>query len=91
MVSEGRCHRLGSNAGMGEMYSTGEGTKIDRPAAFLLFFRAGGAGAKDGKPRASDLLRQMNPFELKQVQKELRDRRLDPKQVFAAVQDDSRR
>ena len=75
---------------LGEMYSTGEGTKIDRPAAFLMFFRASRAGAKGAKQKASDLLRQMDPSELKQVQKKLRDQRLDPKQVLAAVQDDSR-
>lgn len=71
---------------MAEMYSTGEGVKMDRPTAFLLLFQLSRVGATGAKQKAGDLLRQLDPNELKQVEKTLRDRKYDPKQVFAAFQ-----
>lgn len=72
---------------LAEMYSVGEGTKVDRAVAFVLLFRASRMGLNGAKQKASELLRQMSKPELKQTEKKLKDQRFDPKKVFAAVQD----
>jgi uncharacterized protein len=72
---------------LAEMDLAGEGTKVDRPAAFLLLFRASGIGIKGAKHKASELLPQLSKTELKQVEKKLRDQRLDPKKVFALIKE----
>jgi TPR repeat protein len=71
---------------MAEMYSTGEGVKVDRPTALLLLVQLTRVGAIGAKQKASDLLQQISEAERKQVEKKLRDQRLDPKKVFAAFQ-----
>jgi hypothetical protein len=71
---------------LAEMYSTGEGMKVDRPAAFLLLFRASQRRITGAAQKASELLRQMDKREVQQVERKLRDQHLDPKKVFAALQ-----
>ena len=70
---------------LAEMYAAGEGTKVDRPAAFILLFRSSMAGVNGAKTKAGELLPQMSGAEIKQLEKKLRDMRLDPKKVFALV------
>ncbi len=72
---------------LAEMYSVGEGTKVDRPAAFVLLLRAYAMGISDAKKKASQLLGQMDKSELKRVERTLWDQKLDPKKVFAEMQD----
>ena len=71
---------------MAEMYAAGEGTKVDRPTAFMLLFRAGRMGVKGANQKASELLRQLSKTEVKEVEERLRNMRLDPGKVFEAVQ-----
>ena len=72
---------------LAEMYENGEGTKVDRPAAFMLLYQAARMGVSGAKQKANDLLARLNKAELKQLDGKLRDRKFDPKSVFAAVQD----
>jgi hypothetical protein len=71
---------------LAEMYSTGEGMKVDRPVAFLLLFRASQNRLTGAAQKASEVLQQMDKHELKQVERKLEEQRLDPKKVFAALQ-----
>jgi TPR repeat protein len=71
---------------LAEMYAAGEGTKADRPAAFVLFFHAALLSAKGAQPKASDLLRQMDKPEIKRTEKKLREQNLDPTKVFATIE-----
>jgi len=77
---------IAAMSAMAEMYSAGEGVKVDRPAAFFLLFQLSRMGANGAKQKASNLLQQMNQAERKQLEKNLRGRHLDPKEVFAAFQ-----
>jgi len=74
---------------LAEMYSSGEGTKVDRPVAFMLLFRASRMGISGSREKARALLREMSKSEVKQVQKKLSDQKFDPKQVLAAIQENS--
>jgi TPR repeat protein len=74
---------------LAEMYSAGEGTGINRPEAFLCFFRAAQANAKDARRKASALLLEMNRNEHKDLEKKLRQQSLDPKKVFEALQNEA--
>jgi hypothetical protein len=71
---------------LAEMHSSGEGTKVDRSAAFLLLLQAMRLGATDAWPKAIVLWKQMNKAELKHLKRELTNRRFDPEKVFAALQ-----
>jgi len=70
---------------LAEMYSIGEGTKIDRPSAFVLYVRASMMRVNGARQKANELASQMTKDELKKAEGKLRDQRLDPKQVFAAL------
>jgi TPR repeat protein len=76
---------------LAEMYSAGEGTKINRPEALLCYFRAAQANAKDARRKASALLSEMDKNEHKDLEKKLRQQSLDPKKVFEALQSDAAR
>ena len=71
---------------LAEMYSSGEGMKVDRPAAFMLLFRASMMDISGSREKARALLPEMSKSEVKEVQKKLSDQRFDPKKVFAAIQ-----
>lgn len=71
---------------LAEMYAAGEGTKADRPAAFVLFFRAALLSAKGAQLKASDLLRQMDKPEIARTEKKLREQNLDPAKVFTTIE-----
>jgi TPR repeat protein len=91
-----RCYDLASRGGhqkatmaLAEMYWKGEDGDVDRPDAYYLFFLAHRRGASDAKARAQSVWREMSPEEIKQLEKKLRDLRLDPQKVFASIQDQS--
>jgi len=71
---------------LGEMYAAGEGTKPDRPEAFMMYFDAGMMHAKDAFPKALALWQQMDNSEKKRVDGKLKERHLDPKKVIALLQ-----
>jgi uncharacterized protein len=79
-------HDAKSAFDLAEMYSAGEGTKVDRPEAFMMFFHAGLLGAKDAPQKALALWRQMDRAEQKKTASKLRERNLDPDKVIAALQ-----
>jgi len=70
---------------LAEMYTTGEGTKADRPEAFILYVQAGTLGATESFAKALSLWQQMNSSERKKVEDRLKAQRLDPKKVIAAL------
>ena len=68
------------------MYATGEGTKLDRPEAFMMFFQAALSGMKDARQEALAVWQQMDTGEQRKTADKLRERRLDPAKVVAALQ-----
>jgi uncharacterized protein len=76
----------GARLALAEMYVAGEGTKVDRAAAFVMVFRADAAGARVAKSKEIALFRELNQPELKQVESKLRERHFDPGKVFAAIE-----
>lgn len=68
------------------MYATGEGTKVDRPEAFVMFFQAALFGLKDAPQEALAVWQQMGKSERRKTADKLRERRLDPAKVIAALQ-----
>ena len=72
---------------LAEMYAAGEGTTLDRPEAFMMYFDAGMMHAKDALPKALALWQQMDNSEKKKVDGKLKARRLDPKKVIALLQE----
>jgi TPR repeat protein len=68
------------------MYAAGEGTKVDRPAAFLMFFQAALFGMKGARQEALAAWQQMGTTEQRKTADKLRERRLDPAKVIAALQ-----
>jgi len=71
---------------LADMELAGEGTKVDRAAAFIWFFRASQKRTNGATARARDLLPQLSKPEMKEVEKKLREMRYDPKKVFEALQ-----
>ena len=72
---------------LAEMYTKGEGVAVDRPEAFCFLFFAYRNGAVAAKAQAHALRLEMSRDETKQLEKKLRERRLDPQKVFAIVDD----
>jgi TPR repeat protein len=70
---------------LADMELSGEGTKVDRPAAFLLLLHAAQIGVEGSREKASHLLAEMDKTELKRTEKKLRDQRFDPKRVFSTL------
>lgn len=72
---------------LAEMYASGEGTKVDRPEAFIMYVQAGilSSGAKDPLSKALSLWQQMDNAERKKAESKLKERRLDAKKVIAAL------
>ena len=68
---------------LAEMYSKGEGTKVNRPEAFILLLRAVRLNVDGAKARARELLKQLDESEIKRVEKRLQDQNLGPE--FAGV------
>jgi TPR repeat protein len=71
---------------LAEMYATGEGTKIDRPAAFMLLLRAVQMRINGARTKAASLLQQMSKPEISETEKKLRGMHVDPKKVFEVIQ-----
>lgn len=76
---------------LADMYLAGEGTKVDRPAAFVMLYRAARVHASGAREKAINLLQQMNKEELKHVDRKLHDQRFDPPKVFAELRTGSSR
>ena len=72
---------------LADMNINGEGVDIDRAEAYCLFVAAYRGGATSAKAQTQLLLKDMSKGELKRLEKKLRERRLDPKKVFAIMQD----
>jgi uncharacterized protein len=70
-----------------QMYLNGEGIPADRSEAFCLLFLAYQQGALEAKSHAHSLRQQLSKDEAKRLDKKLRERRLDPKKVYAVVDD----
>jgi len=68
------------------MYATGEGTKVDRPEAFMMFFQAALFGVKDARQEALAVWQQMDTREQRKTADKMRERRLDAAKVIAALQ-----
>lgn len=68
---------------LGQIYAVGEGTKADRPEAFMMFFQAGLLGMKTSLQEAVALWEQMDASEQRKTAGKLRDRRFDPDKVIA--------
>lgn len=68
------------------MYATGEGTKVDRPEAFMMFFQAALFGMKNSRQEALAVWQQMDKGEQRKTSDKMRERRLDPAKVIAALQ-----
>jgi len=68
------------------MYASGEGTKIDRPEAFMAYFRASRLGVNGAPQKALALWRQMNKEDQKKTGKKLRAQSLDPDKVIAVLE-----
>jgi TPR repeat protein len=68
------------------MYATGEGTKLDRPEAFMMFFQAASFGMKDARQEALAVWQNMDTSEQRKTADKIRKRRLDPAKVIAALQ-----
>lgn len=69
------------------MYAIGEGTKADRPEAFMMYFAAGLMRAEDAFPKALALWQQMDNAERKKVDGKLKEQHLDPKKAIALLQE----
>jgi TPR repeat protein len=72
---------------LAEMYATGEGTKEDRPEAFVMYVQAGilASGEKGPLSIALSLWQQMDKSERKKAESKLEEHRLDAKKVVAAL------
>ena len=70
---------------LAEMCATGEGTKVDRPEAFVMYSLAGTLGAKEAPSKALSLWQQMDKSEQKKAGQKFRNRHLDPGKVIAAL------
>jgi TPR repeat protein len=68
------------------MYAIGDGTKLDRPEAFIMFFQAALLGMKDARQEALAVWQQMDTGEQRKPANKMRERRLDPAKVIAALQ-----
>lgn len=73
-------------ADLGEMYASGEGTKVDRPEAFVMFVEADKLGVKGALQKAWTVYQQMDKAEIKKTNGKLTERRLDPKRVLSLIQ-----
>jgi uncharacterized protein len=71
---------------LAEMYATGEGTAVDRPEAFVMFVEADKLAVKGALQKARIVYQQMDKAEIKKTNGKLKERRLDPKQVLASLQ-----
>jgi hypothetical protein len=70
---------------LAEMYARGDGVPVDRSEAYYWFVIAYVAGASEAKPQCRSLLPQMSKDEIKQLEKKLRNDRLDPQKVFTLM------
>lgn len=71
---------------LGEMCASGEGTKVDRPEAFMMFLEAAQHGVKGAREKALALYQQMDKADIKKTNGKLTERRLDPKKVVTSLQ-----
>jgi len=71
---------------LAEMYEAGEGTKVDRPEAFIAYFRAGRLGVKGASRKALSLWKQMGKEDQGRTAKKLRTQFLDPDKVITALE-----
>jgi TPR repeat protein len=71
---------------LGEIYSAGDGMSIDRVEASYFFFEAYASGAAEAKTKYQALWAQLTGDEIKKLKAKLRERHLDPKKVFSAMQ-----
>jgi len=71
---------------LAEMYWKGEGVVVNRSEAYYFFFLAYRRGIISAKTQAQTLWKEMNKDDIKHIEKKLRDLRLDPQKVFAAMQ-----
>lgn len=71
---------------LAQMYLAGEGTKPDRLEAFVLFLRASLLGMKGSGQEAYSLWQQMDQSEQKKVANKMRELRIDPDKMIAALQ-----
>lgn len=69
------------------MYWKGDGIAVDRPEAYYYFVRAYFKGSQDAKTQTQNLMKEMDKDEIKRLEKKLRDARMDPKKVFALMQE----
>jgi hypothetical protein len=72
---------------LAEMHSKGEGVALDRPEAYWLLFLAYRNGVPEAKAQAHALHEGMNNDETKRLDKKLRKHVLDPKVVYAVIDD----
>ena len=72
---------------LAEMHLKGEGVAVDRPEAYYLLFLAYEHGATAAKSQAYSLQGNMSKDENKRLDKKLRQHLLDPKKVYAIVND----
>ncbi len=70
---------------LAEMYAAGEGTKINRPEAFLMYCQAAILGANDALTKASSWWQQMDKSERRKAENKLVEKRLDPQKLVAAL------
>jgi len=70
----------------GEMLESGEGGKIDREASLLYFLRAILGNRTDALPKAAKVRSEMTDKEWKKAQVEMKNLRIDPVKVDAALQ-----
>jgi hypothetical protein len=68
------------------MYASGEGRKVDRPEAFMMFLEAAQHGVKGAREKALALYQQMDKADIKKTNGKLTERRLDPKKVVTSLQ-----
>jgi TPR repeat protein len=71
---------------LAEMYWKGEGVVVNRSEAYYFFFLAYRRGIPNAKTQAQVLWKEMSKDDIKHVERKLRDLRLDPQKVFAAMQ-----
>jgi TPR repeat protein len=65
-----------------DMYEKGEGTEVNRVEAYYWLFMAFTEGVTDTHERAAQLWRQMQPSDIKHLEKKLQGLNYDPKKVF---------
>jgi len=71
---------------LGDIYSKGDGVTVDRVEACYFFVQAYVSGASDAKAKYQALWPQLSREEIKKLERNLRDRHLDPKKVFSMMQ-----